>query len=191
VAAKRDNPSLRSDEITYIGLSQLLGKRDQKWRQGPVCMDLAKHLLDSRHLPFVLAARAMRNSIMHREGVDHGAIEWDPRHIAPIQGLSGFWLFADSFRPVALSDGRSIDLYGPFAQIAPLSDPEHAVLTFLQVVDGIWDHTSRLVSDGLRGLSWGGLDWARQTWGEAVKKGDVRPWRTRHQRRLWGLTTTR
>lgn len=48
-----------------------------------------------------------------------------------------------------------------------------------------------VVSDGLRGLSWGGLDWARQTWDEAVKKGDLRPWRTRHQRRLWGLTTTR
>ena len=185
VAAKRDNPQLKSREV---GLTGLLGARQKGWRREATCNQLAGVLLGSRHLLFVLAARSLRNSVIHREGIDYGAIDWHPGHLAPIRGLSGLWLLRDTLLPVDLADGRSVDPFEILSHVANAWDHDLAVLTFQQVVERLWQDMAGLVSDGLGGLSWGSRDWAREC---LLDTGGVpssrRQWRTRSQRRLWGI----
>lgn len=182
VLARRDDPGLRG---RWVGLGTLLGPRRRPWASGADAERGARALLGAPDLPFVLAAREVRNIFMHSEGVDYGAVDWHPPTDAPLQGLAAVWVFRDALPVIRLREGTA-DLFQAIAEESEWADAEFALLTFQTFADRLWSGVSAIVGICLQALDWSPSDWTRKHPHTPISR---RWWRTRLQRRLWGLRT--
>jgi hypothetical protein len=183
VVIRRDEPVRSSGNV---GLGALLNDKPPRWARG---IHAARAIASFAQLPelgLVLAARSIRNSIIHREGLDYGAINWHPSQDAPIRGLSGIWVLPDALPPQTLSIGE-VDVFDALARAGRRCGGDMVVMTYRAFVDALWAPTVASVACCLGACEWTSRSW---TWSDPVSRESPREshlWRTRMQRRLWGL----
>jgi hypothetical protein len=183
VVVRGDDPAKSRGSV---GLGTLLDPKPSAWTRRPSATTAIRLLARNSSLPFTLAARALRNNMVHREGLDFGTIDWHPSADAPVHGLSGIWVTRDQLPPLELSIGR-VDLFGGLAHSGRLCGQDMVVMTYQRFVDGLWDSTTRTVGSCLSAREWSSRGW---TWSDPVVMNAPREWhlwRTPMQRRLWGL----
>jgi hypothetical protein len=134
--------------------------------------------------------RTIRNTFIHSEGIDFGAIEWQPVFDAPLRGLSGVWLFRSQIPDQRLRGGLACRPFEALAEAAQSRDQEFVVLTFKTIVDSLWQAIASVTTRGLCGLAWSPASWVIDDAVDTERLQLTRWWRTRLQRRLWGISST-
>src|SRR5207249_831120 len=113
-----------------------------------------------------------------------GSVDWYPPTAAPLQALSGFWVFKESLGVVRLR-GLDVDPFAALADASQVSDAEFALATFQRFVDRISLCLTSLIGSGLGSIPWSSSAWAH---GDRHRHDPARgQWRSRRQRNLWGL----
>jgi hypothetical protein len=179
VLALRDDAGVENREI---GLTTLLGRRHRSWTEGQSVTAGRAAIMRSKSLSFTLGAREVRNRFMHHEGVNYGFIDWLPSTDAPLAGLTGLWIFRDVLGALHLRGG-TVDLFNAVAAESQFVSGDMTVLTFMRFIDQLWTCTSQLIADGLGAVTWGSSHWS----GQPEASDLARRWRSRLQRRLWGV----
>jgi hypothetical protein len=141
------------DREHEVGLGSLVGERKKPWARKGALGQVSARLEASHELPYLLAARRLRNASVHREGVPYGAVHFEPRPSPPLDRIFALWLDPDEWDDVIRREiGARADLAQPGMVV---------VVTFLRLVDELWASVVAFLNEALTLFPWSSSRWAR------------------------------